>query len=57
MVPTRAAVDAVHAHVVANGGAVLHPPQEWPQYPPPYWATFWRDPHGFVLEAVCHHDR
>lgn len=55
--PTRAAVDAVHDHVVAIGGDVLHPPQEWPQYPPPYWATFWRDPHGFVLEAVCHHDR
>ena len=56
-VPTRAAVDAVHVHVVAVGSEVLHPPQEWPQYPPPYWATFWRDPHGFVLEAVCHHDR
>lgn len=55
--PTRADVDAVHAHVVATGGDVLHPPQAWPQYPPPYWATFWRDPHGFVLEAVCHHDR
>jgi catechol 2,3-dioxygenase-like lactoylglutathione lyase family enzyme len=21
------------------------------------YATFWLDPHGFKLEAVCHHDR
>lgn len=27
------------------------------QYPPPYFATFWLDPFGFLLEAVCHHDR
>ena len=25
--------------------------------PPPYFATFWIDPFGFMLEAVCHHDR
>ena len=27
------------------------------QYPQPYFATFWLDPWGFMLEAVCHHDR
>jgi catechol 2,3-dioxygenase-like lactoylglutathione lyase family enzyme len=57
MVPTRAAVHQVHRHVSREGGAVLHPPQEWPQYPPPYFATFWLDPFGIMLEAVCHHDR
>jgi catechol 2,3-dioxygenase-like lactoylglutathione lyase family enzyme len=57
MVPTRAAVRVVHEHVLNVGGEVLHPPQEFPQYPPPYYATFWLDPFGFVLEAVCHHDR
>ena len=57
VVPTRTAVRDVHAHVVAVGDPVLHPPQEWPQYPPPYYATFWLDPFGFMLEAVCHHDR
>jgi catechol 2,3-dioxygenase-like lactoylglutathione lyase family enzyme len=56
-VPTRSAVHTVHAHVTAQGNEVLHPPQEWPQYPPPYFATFWLDPFGFMLEAVCHHDR
>jgi catechol 2,3-dioxygenase-like lactoylglutathione lyase family enzyme len=57
MVPTRTAVHRVHDHVVAGGGEVLHAPREWPQYPPPYFATFWSDPWGLMLEAVCHHDR
>ena len=57
VVPTRGAVRAVDAHVRHAGSTVLHPPQEWPQYPPPYFATFWLDPFGIMLEAVCHHDR
>ena len=57
IVPTRRAVHDVHAHVTDAGSTVLHPPREWPQYPPPYFATFWLDPFGFMLEAVCHHDR
>ena len=52
----RSAVRAVHAHVVALDGEVLHPPRHWPEYPPPYYATFWLDPFGFMLEAVCHRD-
>ena len=28
--PTRGAVRAVHDHVVAAGGVVLHPPRAWP---------------------------
>lgn len=57
MVPTRSAVRAVFDHVSANGDTVVLEPQEFPQYPPPYYATFWLDPHGFKLEAVCHYDR
>ena len=57
VVPTRATVRAVHAHVAAAGATVLHAPRDWPQYPPPYFATFWLDPFGIMLEAVCHHDR
>ena len=57
IVRTRAEVDSVHELVVALGDEVVHAPREWPEYPPPYYATFWRDPHGFLLEAVCHHDR
>src|ERR1700685_3423774 len=41
IVPTRSAVHDVHAHVARAGSTVLHAPQEWPQYPPPYFATFW----------------
>jgi len=57
MVPTRSAVHAVHDLVRELGGEVLHEPQEFPQYASPYFATFWLDPFGLKLEAVCHHDR
>jgi catechol 2,3-dioxygenase-like lactoylglutathione lyase family enzyme len=57
MVPTRSAVRAVHRLVVDTGGKVLHAPRAFPEYPPPYYATFWLDPMGLTLEAVCHHDR
>lgn len=57
MVMTRSAVDAVHAWVRECNGDVVHAPRVFPEYPQPYYATFWRDPFGFVLEAVCHHDR
>lgn len=36
---------------------VIHPPRHFPQYPGHYYATFWLDPFGIKLEAVCHHDR
>jgi catechol 2,3-dioxygenase-like lactoylglutathione lyase family enzyme len=57
MVKTRSAVHAVHRLVTEMGSEVVHKPQEFPQYPPPYFATFWLDPFGFMLEAVCHYDR
>jgi catechol 2,3-dioxygenase-like lactoylglutathione lyase family enzyme len=57
MVPTRGRVHEVHDLVRDLGSEVVLAPQELPQYPPPYFAAFWHDPHGFVLEAVCHHDR
>jgi catechol 2,3-dioxygenase-like lactoylglutathione lyase family enzyme len=57
MVPTRQAVRDVHALALELGSDALHEPQEWPQYPPPYFAGFWVDPFGMMVEAVCHHDR
>jgi catechol 2,3-dioxygenase-like lactoylglutathione lyase family enzyme len=57
MVPTRQRVRDVHETALALGSREVHAPQEWPQYPPPYFAAFWLDPFGFMLEAVCHHDR
>ena len=53
MVDSRAAVHEVHAKVQALGSEVVHPPQLFPQYRPSYYATFWLDPEGFMLEAVC----
>jgi catechol 2,3-dioxygenase-like lactoylglutathione lyase family enzyme len=57
VVPTRSAVRKVRDRVVELGSEIVHEPQEFPQYPPPYFATFWLDPFGFMFEAVCHHDR
>lgn len=56
-VRTRSAVHAAHDLAVGLGSPVLHAPRVFPEYPQPYYAAFWLDPHGFVLEAVCHHDR
>lgn len=57
MVRGRSLVDRVHQHVVSAGSTVIHAPQHFPQYVGPYYATFWLDPFGIKLEAVCHHDR
>ena len=57
MVRSRSAVHRIHDHVVAAGGSVIHVPQHFTQYPGHYYATFWFDPFGIKLEAVCHHDR
>jgi catechol 2,3-dioxygenase-like lactoylglutathione lyase family enzyme len=61
MVPTRSAVVEVSGLLAKLspqfGGRVLHEPQVFPQYPQPYFAMFWLDPWGLMLEAVCHHDR
>jgi catechol 2,3-dioxygenase-like lactoylglutathione lyase family enzyme len=56
MLRTRAAVDRVRDLVVGLGSEVIHEPRDFPEYPQPYYATFWLDPHGFMLEAVCHHE-
>lgn len=40
MVPTRAAVRKVHDRVAELGSEVIHELQEFPQYPPPFFATF-----------------
>jgi catechol-2,3-dioxygenase len=56
-VPTRRAVEAVHHLVLDLGSPVVHPPQYFPQYMPHYYALFWEDPHGFMLEAACLGDR
>jgi catechol 2,3-dioxygenase-like lactoylglutathione lyase family enzyme len=56
IVPSREAVQTVYAKVQALGSVVIHPPQAFPQYHPGYYAVFWQDPDGFMLEAVCHRE-
>lgn len=53
MVESRAAVHQVYDTIQALGSEVIHPPRLFPQYRPAYYATFWLDPEGFMLEAVC----
>jgi catechol 2,3-dioxygenase-like lactoylglutathione lyase family enzyme len=52
----RSDVRAVHAYALEQGSEVLHEPREFTEYPPPYFAFFWLDPFGIMLEAVCHRD-
>ena len=54
IVPTRAQVEQASLAAHQLGSEIVHAPQEWPDYPPPYYASFWRDPDGIMLEAVCH---
>jgi len=57
IMPTRSRVREVSVLVQSLGSDVVQEPQHFPQYGPSYYATFWLDPFGFMLEAVCHHDR
>ena len=54
---TRQGVREVYEWAMAQGGASIREPQELPQYHEGYYAAFWQDPHGFLLEVVCHRDR
>ncbi len=57
MVPSRSVVDETHAWAHNTGGEIIEEPREFPQYPPPYYAAFWLDPFGLMIEVVCHHDQ
>ena len=51
---TRRQVDEAHAQAVELGSRVLFSPRLFPQYHEHYYGAFWFDPHGFLLEIVCH---
>ena len=51
---TRSQVDEAHAKALEVGGEILFSPRLFPEYHENYYATFWSDPHGFLLELVCH---
>jgi catechol 2,3-dioxygenase-like lactoylglutathione lyase family enzyme len=49
---SRAQVDALVRDVPAWGGTILHPPRDYPEYVPGYYAVFFADPDGIKLELV-----
>jgi catechol 2,3-dioxygenase-like lactoylglutathione lyase family enzyme len=51
-VSSRAIVREVHAWAVSKGAEILNEPREFPEYGAHY-ATYWLDPHGLKLDAVC----
>ena len=53
MVATRAIVREAHEWAVGQGAEIVHAPRDFPEYGVHY-ATFWLDPHGFMLEAVAY---
>ncbi len=54
LVPTRADVHRVHDWAVHRGEEIVRPPKPCPQYGPDCYATFFLDPHGFLIEVVAH---
>ena len=51
---TRDQVDDAHGKALELGSEILFSPRPFPQYHANYYASFWFDPHGFLLELVCH---
>ena len=54
LVESRAVVREAHAWACARDAVILDEPSAFPQYGEHCFATYWLDPHGFKLEAVCH---
>lgn len=54
LVESRAIVREAHRWANERGDTILDEPAEFPQYGEHCFATYWLDPHGFKLEAVCH---
>jgi len=54
LVANRATVRKAHEWAGGRDAVILDEPREFPQYGEHCFATYWLDPHGFKLEAVCH---
>jgi catechol 2,3-dioxygenase-like lactoylglutathione lyase family enzyme len=53
-VPTRADVHRVHGWAADRGHEIVHAPRLFPEYHPDFFATYFVDVHGFMLEAVTY---
>jgi catechol 2,3-dioxygenase-like lactoylglutathione lyase family enzyme len=54
MVQSRAIVHEVHEWALAKGAEIVYEPRLFPEYDEHFYATFWLDLHGFMLEAVTY---
>lgn len=55
-VPERAAVHRVHEWAKARGHEIVHEPKLFPEYHPHFYAVFFLDMHGFMLEVVTYEE-
>lgn len=55
-VSTRTDVHRVHQWATVRGHQILHEPRLFPEYHPRFYATFFLDMHGFMLEAVTYEE-
>ncbi len=53
-VPTRANVHRVYEWAKERGHEIVHEPKLFPEYHEHFYATFFLDMHGFMLEAVTY---
>jgi len=51
-VENRQAVHGIHQWAKQRGLEIVHEPKPFPEYSEHFYATFFLDPHGFMLEAV-----
>jgi len=47
-------VHRVHEWAMARGHEIVHAPRVFPEYSEHFYATFFLDVHGFMLEAVTY---
>ena len=53
VVPTRDIVREAYDWAVLHNAEIVHEPREFPEYGQHY-ATYFLDPHSFMLEVLCH---
>jgi catechol 2,3-dioxygenase-like lactoylglutathione lyase family enzyme len=54
LVATRAEVHRIHEWARDRGDEIRGTPNAFPQFGPHFYATYFLDPHGFLVEVLCH---
>ena len=53
-VPTRALVEQAYRWAIEHGSEVIHEPRAFPEYGEHAYATYFLDPHNFMVEVASH---